>query len=151
MDKQLFLNRLFRLDGVANLAGGAALIAASTWLAPAIGLTTAWPLILLGLALVAYGEVHWAIARRSQPQRRTMATLIALDLVFAAAMLDLAITDPFGADPWARWLMAAAADMAAIAGLAKWYGARPLTTRQHTTHQPPAPNDTTLDRALHHS
>jgi hypothetical protein len=118
----MFLTRLLRLDAMANLAGGAALAAASALLAPALGLDNPWPLVALGVALVVNGELNLKAAR--EPSRRGVGLLIAIDALVAAAVLDLAITDPFGADPWARWALAAMADLSAVVGLAKWYGVR---------------------------
>jgi ABC-type sulfate transport system permease component len=126
----MFLTRLLRLDAVANLAGGAGLAAASGLLAPALGLTAPWPLVAVGVALVAYGELQWVVARRAEPGKRAVGAVIAVDLLFAVAVLDLALANPFGADPWARWLLAAVADLSALVGLAKWYGLRqPLAER----------------------
>jgi hypothetical protein len=122
----MFLSRLLKLDAVANIAGGVGLAAASGLLAPALGLTAPWPLVAVGVALVAYGELHWAVARRGEPGRRAIGAFIAADLLFAAVLVDLATANPFGADPWARWLLAAIADLSALVGLAKWYGLRRL-------------------------
>jgi hypothetical protein len=118
----MFLTRLLRLDAVANIAGGAGLALASGLLAPALGMSSPWPLVAVGVALAVYGELHLMVA--GDPTRRGVTALIAADLLFAAALLDIAVTDPFGAGAWARWLLAAVADLSAVVGLAKWYGLR---------------------------
>jgi hypothetical protein len=127
----MFLTRLLRLDATANVAGGAALAAASVLLAPALGLDNPWPLVAVGVALVVNGELNLKVA--AHPSRRGVASLIAIDLIFAAAALELAVTDPFGADSWARWFLVAVADLSAIVGLAKWYGKR-LSLGQSAFH-----------------
>lgn len=142
MDAPTLLHRLLRLDAVACMAGGAAVAAASGLLAPAIGLGTPWPVVVAGVALVVYGEVQWALARGrgdGHPSRRAVGSLVAADLVFAAVLLEIALTDPFGADVWARWTLAAAADTSAVMGLAKWYGVSRRTGRTSAARVRTAP------------
>lgn len=132
MGTSTFLHRLLRLDAVACMAGGAAVAAASGLLAPALGIGTPWPIVAAGVALVVYGEAQWAIARNrgeGRPSRRAVGALVAADLGFAAVLLDIALTDPFGADAWARWAMAAVADVSAAVGVAKWYAVSRRTGR----------------------
>jgi hypothetical protein len=121
-EKTVFLTRLLRLDAVANIAGGAGLALASGLLAPALGMSSPWPLVAVGVGLALYGDLHLIVARN--PASRAVTALIAADLLFAAAVLDIALTDPFGADTWARWLLAAVADLSALVGLTKWYALR---------------------------
>ncbi len=95
---------MLRLDAAFNLAGGAALLAAAGWLAPHVGISAAWPLHLLAVALLVNGVENLVVARRRTAGR--LAALAAADLGFAAGVLALATVDPTGAASWVRWTLA---------------------------------------------
>jgi hypothetical protein len=108
---------MLRLDAAFNLAGGAALLAAAGWLAPPVGIQTAWPLRLLAVALLVNGVEILVVSRR-----RTgggLAALAAADLGFAAGVLALATVDPTGAAGWVRWTLAALGVMSIAMALVK--------------------------------
>lgn len=122
------LERILRLDAAANALAGTALVAAGGWLAAPLGLASAWPIRIAGLALVAYGVENLLVARRTSTGGLT--GLIAVDLVFAVAVLGVAIADPTSAETWARWALAGVADLSAAFGIAKLFGLRTLGGRQ---------------------
>lgn len=116
------LTTVLRLDAAANVLAGIVLLAAGGWLAGPLGLGSAWPVVVGGLALVAYGAENQLIARR--PSSTGLVALIAVDLGFAAAALAVAVADPTGAETWARWALAGVADLSAVFGIAKAVGLR---------------------------
>lgn len=122
------LTRILRLDAGANVLAGLVLLAAAGWLADPLGLGTAWPIRIAGVALVVYGVENLAVARRTSSAGLT--GLIVVDLVFAAAALAVAVADPTGAETWARWALVAVADLSAVFGIAKILGLRTLGSRQ---------------------
>lgn len=118
------LTTTLRVDAAANAAAGISLAAAGGWLAAPVGLASGWPLRLVGLALVVYGIENLLVSRRiSGPG---LATLVAIDLLFAIAVVGLAVQDPTGAATWARWGMALVASVSAAFGIAKTAGLRSL-------------------------
>lgn len=119
------LTTVLRLDAVANVLAGIVLVAASSWLAQPLGLGSAWPVVVGGLALVAYGVENQLVARR--PSSTGLTALITVDLAFAAAALAVALADPTGAETWARWALAGVADLSAMFGIAKVVGLRSLS------------------------
>lgn len=124
------LTTLLRLDAAANVAGAIALFAAAAWLAGPIGLGSTWPLWLVAVLFVVNGIENALVARRTTTAGLT--GLVAVDLVFAIAVLGIAVTDPTGAETWARWGMAGLAGITAAVGIAKVVGRRSLSTRQRT-------------------
>lgn len=118
------LTRILRFDAAANVLGGIGLAAAGGWLAGPIGLTSAWPIRIVGLALVVYGVENLLVARRTSPGALT--GLVVVDLAFAVGVLTVAIADPTGAETWARWTLAGIADLSAAFGIAKIVGMRSL-------------------------
>lgn len=123
------LRRVLRFDAVFSTLSGVALIALAGVIDSGFGLGTPWGLVALGVVFVVYGDVNLLISRPAVPEGRAVAALIAADLLFAAVLVDLAVTNPSGADAWARWVMVASADAAATVALAKWRGLR-LRDRQ---------------------
>lgn len=122
------LTRILRLDAAANVLAGLVLLAAAGWLAGPLGLGTAWPIRICGVALVVYGVENLVVARRTTSAG--LAGLIAVDLVFAAAALGVAVADPTAADTWARWALVGVADLSAAFGIAKILGLRALGSRR---------------------
>lgn len=122
MDRQRFLTRVLRLDAVSCVFGGVAVAITSGDLATAVGVHRGW-LGSLGGVLVVYGLCNWMTARASTP-RRAVQGLVVADLAFAAAMVGLALTNPWGGDTWVRWLMATVGDASVVIGMVKWYGLR---------------------------
>lgn len=118
------LTRILRLDAAANVVAGAGIVAASGWLAGPLGLGSGWPLLVVGLALVAYGMENLAVSHRTSAAGLT--ALIFVDLTFAAVVLGIAIVDPTSAETWTRWSLAAVADLSAVFGIAKFVGLRGL-------------------------
>ena len=47
------LTNVLNVDAAANLAGGLALLLAAGWFAAPLGLDATWPLLFLGVALLA--------------------------------------------------------------------------------------------------
>lgn len=122
--KTTTLTRVLHLDAGANALAGIALIVVAGWVAGPLGLGSAWPVRLLGLALTIYGVENLLVARRTTTAG--LAALIAIDLGFAAAALGVAIADPTAAEPWARWLLVGVADLSATMGVVKLLGLRSL-------------------------
>lgn len=118
------LTRLLNLDAAANIVAGTVVTAASGWLVEPLGLPATWPVVVVGLGLVAYGVENLLVARR--PNTGGVVTLAAIDLAFAVAVLTLAIADPTSAETWSRWTLGAVADLSAVFGIAKLLGVRSL-------------------------
>lgn len=118
--------RILRLDAAANVLSGTALAVAGGLLAAPLGLATAWPVRIVGLALIVYGAENLLVARRTS--RGGLTALIAADLAFAVVMATVAIADPTGAETWARWGLVGVADVSAAFGIAKVIGLRSLAT-----------------------
>lgn len=114
---RITLPLVLRADAVANVAGGLLLAVLAGWLAPLAGLAGQAPVRLLAAVLVANGIANAVVARR--PTRPGVATLVAVDLGFAAAAVGVALADPTAAEPAVRWAMAAVGDLSAVVGLAK--------------------------------
>lgn len=115
------LTRTLQLDGIANTAAGIALVAAAGWLTGATGVGVL-PLRIVGLLLVVYGIENLLVART--PTRGGLAVLAAVDLIFAAGALAVAILDPTGAATGVRWTVAVIADLSLVMGIAKLAGLR---------------------------
>lgn len=116
------LSEILRLDAAANLAGAVALGLLAPVLAGPVGLAAAWPLWLLAAGLAIYGVENWLTSRR--PHRRGVLALIAVDALFAAAVVVLVVADPTGAEPWVRGVLLAVTGLALIAGAVKAHGLR---------------------------
>jgi hypothetical protein len=101
------LLRTLQIDGVGSPVLGLALIAIAQPASEAVGLTARWPVIVLGVVLLVYGADNLLVARR--PTRGTVGSLLAVDLVFAAGVLGIAVADPWGATALARGVMVALA------------------------------------------
>jgi hypothetical protein len=136
----LDLPRLLRLDGAANVLGGAGVVAAAGWLTGPLGVTSAWPLRILALLLVVYGVENLLVARR--PSRLGLVSLITVDLAFAAAVVVVAVADPTSAATWLRWVLVAAAALGAAFGTAKLAAVRQdpgeAEVARHAEHEPTA-------------
>ncbi|MBW3662041.1 MAG: hypothetical protein KY469_02990 [Actinobacteria bacterium] len=122
--KRHILTRLLTLDAAANVLAGAVVTAASGWLADQLGLSATWPVVVVGLGLVAYGLENLLVARR--PTAGGVVALATIDLAFAVVVLTLAIADPTSAEAWSRWTLGAVADLSAVFGIAKLLGVRSL-------------------------
>jgi Na+/H+ antiporter NhaA len=125
------LTRTLRIDAAANALAGAVLVAAGGWLATPLGLAAGWPLRFVGAALAAYGAENLLVARR--PTAVTLTGLVVVDLLFGAAVLVVAIANPTAAEGWARWTLAAAADLSLAFGVMKLFGLRSLHGRTGET------------------
>lgn len=129
------LTRILKLDAAINLVGAVALALLAPALAEPAGLTSVWPLWLLAIGVAAYGVANAMISRR--PHRHAITALISTDGLFAAAVLAVVLINPTGADPWMRWVLFAAADLALVAGALKAHRLwRPDTTPTTQHHQP---------------
>lgn len=122
---------LLKLDAGANVAVGVVLLSAAGWLAGPVGLERPWSLRAVGLALVIYGIGNLLVARRTTV--RGLTVLVVGDLVFAAAVLSVALLDPTSAEAWVRWVLVAVADVAAAVGLAKLLGLRRMSAAPDPT------------------
>ena len=129
------LRRVLRFDAAFSTLSGVALIALAGLIDSGFGLGTPWVLVALGVVFVAYGDLNLLISRPEVLSGRAVAGLIAADLIFAAVLVDVAVTNPSGADTWARWVMVASADAAATVALAKWRGLR-LSRREEEVFAP---------------
>lgn len=116
------LTTVLKADAAANVLGGIALIAAGGALAGPVGIATAWPIRLVGIALIVYGIENLLVSRRLTVGGLT--SLAAVDLVFAVAVLGLAIVDPTSAETWIRWAFVVVAELSATMGIAKILGLR---------------------------
>lgn len=116
------LTRVLRLDAAANALAGAGLVVAGGLLAGPLGLSTALPVRLLGLALFVYGVENLLVARRTTPAG--LVSLIVVDLVFAVGAVAVAATDPLSAEMWARWALVGVAGLSGGFGFAKLAGLR---------------------------
>lgn len=114
---KLELTRILHADAAVNAAAGLALVTAADVFVAPLGLTTVWPLRLLGALLVVYGVENALVARN--PTRHAILGLVAVDAAFTAGVVALAIVDPTGAETWLRWTLIVVAGLAAMMGIAK--------------------------------
>lgn len=119
------LTRTLRLDAAINATTGITLMAAGGWLAGPLGLAPSWPVRAVGLVLVVYAIENLFVSRRMSAAG--LLTLIAVDLLFAVAVLGLAIDDPTGAATWVRGGLVVVAGASAAFGIAKITGLGPLS------------------------
>lgn len=128
------LTRILRLDAAANALAGAGLVLAGAWLATPLGVGSAWPIRIAGIALAVYGVENLLVARRLSHAGLT--ALIVVDLAFAIVVTGIAVADPSAAETWARWALVAIADISAVFGIAKIVGLRDvLGLRNRTRHR----------------
>lgn len=127
----------FRVPTVINLVGAVALALLAPALAGPAGLTAVWPLWLLAAGLAVYGLENALVSRRLH--RRAVTALITADGLFAVAVLAVVLINPTGAEPWVRWVLFAAADLALVAGALKahrLWAPRPTERPTAQRHQP---------------
>ncbi len=108
---------VLRLDGAVNVLGGLAVVAAAAPLAAPLGLDAAWPLRLLGAALVAYGAENLLVARTDG--HGGTAALALVDVLFGVSALVVAVADPTGAEVVARWVVGAVGAASLTVGVVK--------------------------------
>lgn len=117
MDRVRLAVVTLRVDAVANVALAVALAAGARPIADLVGLSQAWPVLLLAVLMVVNGAACWAVARRPAADR--LRRLAAVDAMFVAALLAVAVLNPGDAPAAARWGMVVVADVAAAVGVVK--------------------------------
>lgn len=116
------LDRILRLDGAANVLGGAALVALAGPARDLLGLAATWPLYVVAVAVGLYGVDQWVSAGRATAG--AVRGFAALDAVAGVALVVLAATDPTGAPTALRWVLAATGDVVLAVGAVKLYALR---------------------------
>jgi hypothetical protein len=111
---------VLRIDAAANLAAALACLVAAGPLADVLRLDAAWPVVALAVVFAANGVACWrAAAAAGQPDPSALRRLAAVDVVFAAAVGLLALTDPTGMASGTRWALGGLADLTLVVGAAK--------------------------------
>lgn len=124
VDRDKLLRRVIAFDAAANVVGAAALWAGSSGWTSAFGrLGSPRVVVALGVLFLINGVECWMTARRPLMPARSLWALAAVDLIFGAAALLFAVTNPTGAETWGRWAAASAGDAAVVVGAIKGYGA----------------------------
>lgn len=93
---------VLRVDATANAALAAGVFALQERLTDAAGLASTWPLGVPAVLLAVNGALCWSATRGAGPSPRELRHLAEIDVVFAVAVLGLALADPSGADTWLR-------------------------------------------------
>lgn len=114
---RITLPLILRTDAVANLAGGALLLALAGWFAPSAGLDGPGPVLALAALFLANGVANAVVARRTTPGG--VAALAAVDVAFAGVAIGVAVLDPTGADTAVRWSLAGMGELSAAVGVGK--------------------------------
>lgn len=109
---------LVRVDAAATALLGVALLAATRPLASAAGLEDPAPLVGLATVLIVHAILFWRAAAGG-PTATVLRVGGAIDLVFAAIVLAVAVVDPWGATATVRWSTAGLADAVLVIGAAK--------------------------------
>lgn len=115
-----WLQPLLRIDAVGSVVIGVALVVAAGALRGPIGLGSTAAILLAGTLFVVNGPVNGVAAHRLT--RASLVGPVTIDVVFGVAMLAVAIADPTGAEPWARWAIAAVGVLSLDLGAAKAWG-----------------------------
>lgn len=97
-----WLAATYLIDGAGSLLLGVVLLVLPGWLATGVGVGPA-PIRVLGAVFVVNGLVNGHAARRMT--RVAMVPPVVIDAVFGIGVLVVAVTDPLGAELWARWLL----------------------------------------------
>lgn len=123
---ETFLRKALRADAILNIAGAVVLVAgAPTW-ASVLGLDQTWPIFAFAVLFLVNGTEIWMTSRSERLNAGWLWGLAAVDFAFTAFALAVAVTDPLGAETWARWTLALIGDAAAVTGILKSYGASRL-------------------------
>ena len=116
------IRRVLAFDALLNIGGAMVLwVAASAW-ATALGLDSTLPIVVFGIVFLVNGIECWVVSRRETMSPAWLGVLAAVDFAFVVFALAVAVTDPSGAEAWARWTLAMVAGGALLTGIVKLYG-----------------------------
>lgn len=118
------------VDAIVNILAAAVLFAGATAWKSAFGLETSIPVVVLAVVFLVNGIECWITGRRDTMTSTSLWVLAGVDVAFALFALVVAVTDPTGAEVWARWAMAAIGDAALVVGAIKAYGAHRLAREE---------------------
>jgi hypothetical protein len=118
-DAPRWLRATYLIDGAGSAAIGLLLLALPGWLAAGVGVGSA-SIQAIGAVFVVNGLVNGHAARTMT--RRAMVAPVVIDAVFGIGVLVVALSDPFGAATWARWLLGATGLLSVDLAAAKAYG-----------------------------
>jgi hypothetical protein len=113
-----------RLDAAANAGLALVLLAGGRPLADAARLGSTAPLLAVALLLAVNAVLCWQAAASTAPV--ALRRLAAVDVVFAVAVVAVALSDPTGAAPWLRWALAGLGDVVAVVAAVKLFCAQRL-------------------------
>lgn len=118
------LSLLFRLDAVANVAIGVA--ALGLLAAPDLLGLPRFVLAIVGVAALANAVDLARTARQPVPEPAAVRRAAAVDVVFAAPLLAIAVVGLSGQGDAARWILAIVADVSLVVAACKLLGLRTL-------------------------
>jgi hypothetical protein len=111
------------VNAVSTALFGVALVVAAAPLAPVLGLTGPWPLVVFGALMLGFALRVWRV-RREPLDLREAGTILALDVAYVVATVVILLAWPSVLSPIGRLLAAAVADLVTVFAILEYVGLR---------------------------
>ncbi len=120
------LYRALQADGIVSMISGVISLLDAGPLANMMGLSSSTPIVLLGIVMLVYGIVVFAVSGRIDNLRTFGMVVIDLNVVWVIASIALLVTNALNLSNGGNWTVLIVADIVAALAIAQFVGWRRL-------------------------